>query len=83
MENENLGHALFDCEKPWDFWVDSPFVSLYHQVRNLDLISFCRLAKKYFKLFTVCLWLVWYVRTVIVMDKLNGEARHVASLYFV
>lgn len=82
-----MGHAFFDCERLWHFWLDSPSASLCHQVRtsrfNVILhMTHGKFNKKEFELFTYCLWLAWYVRNVMATDELEIEARTFAPLCF-
>lgn len=44
--------------------------------------AYDKLSWKNFELFTVCLWLVWYIRNKMVMDKPDGSECKVASLCY-
>lgn len=49
VEDESLGHALFNCSRSWDFWMSSPFGDLCEEVRMFKFDEIIQRAKDKFK----------------------------------
>lgn len=60
VEDEILGHALFDCERSWDFWLETSSVDFYLEIQAFRFdaimqVAYDKLTKVDFELFMVCL----------------------------